>query len=161
MAEGQELPRGSGIFFRWICAEMQSGAFWDTILRNVTVCALTSSRLDDFSDIVNLYTVRIAIFFGGSWAFFWGESFYRSNTLERTLLISPDCPEVGSGWGGWPCEQRRGGGGGGNLENGFSDDEPCFGRKLVGNIPQGFLIGLPLSFVNIRGDMFLFLLTMS
>ena len=52
-------------------------------------------------------------------------------------------------------------GGGGNLENGFSDDEPCFGRKLVGNIPQGSLIGLPLSFVNIRGDMFLFLLTMS
>ena len=30
------------------------GAFWDTILRNVIVCALTStsSRLDDFLDIV-------------------------------------------------------------------------------------------------------------
>ena len=36
-------------------------------------------------------------------------------------------------------------GGGGDLENVFSDDEPCFGRKLVGSIPQGFLIGLPLS----------------
>ena len=52
-------------------------------------------------------------------------------------------------------------GGGGNLENVFSDDEPCCGRKLVGKIPQGPLIGPPLSFVNIRGDIFLFLLTMS
>ena len=31
------------------------------------------------------------------------------------------------------------------MENVFSDDEPCFGRKLVGSIPQGSLIGLPLS----------------
>ena len=70
---------------------------------------------------------------------------------------------VGSVWR--PCEQRRGGGGGGggDLENVTTspDDEPCFGQKLVGNIPQGSLMGLPLSFVNIRGDMFLFLLTMS
>ena len=36
-------------------------------------------------------------------------------------------------------------GGGGDMENVFSDDEPCFGRKLVGSIPQGSLIGLPLS----------------
>ena len=50
VAEGDKLPRGSG--GKWICTEMQSGAFWDTIVRNVTVCALTSSRLDDFSDIV-------------------------------------------------------------------------------------------------------------
>ena len=35
-----------------VCAEMQSGAFLDSILRNVTVCALTSSRLNVFSDIV-------------------------------------------------------------------------------------------------------------
>ena len=28
------------------------------------------------------------------------------------------------------------GGGGVNLENVFSDDEPCFGRKLVGKIPK-------------------------
>ena len=33
--------------------EMQSGAFLDTILWNVTDCAPTSSRLDNFSDIVN------------------------------------------------------------------------------------------------------------
>ena len=26
-----------GNFLKWICAEMQSGAFWDPILRNVTV----------------------------------------------------------------------------------------------------------------------------
>ena len=37
---------------KWICAEMQSGAFWDTILRNITVCARTLSCLDDFSNIV-------------------------------------------------------------------------------------------------------------
>ena len=35
-------------FLKRICAEMQFGAFCDTILRNVTVCALTSSRRDDF-----------------------------------------------------------------------------------------------------------------
>ena len=118
---------------------MQSGAFWDTILRNVTVCALTSSRLDDFSDIVNLYTVRIAIFFGGSWAFFWGESFYRSNTLERTLLISPDCPEVGNGWGGWPCEQRRGGGGGGESGKWFLWRRTLFWAKTSGKHSPRFL----------------------
>ena len=33
--------------------EMQSVAFLDTILWNVTDCAPTSSRLDNFSDIVN------------------------------------------------------------------------------------------------------------
>ena len=50
VAEGDELPRGHSprkcfeINMRW-------DAIW-CILRNVTVCALTSSRLDDFSDIV-------------------------------------------------------------------------------------------------------------
>ena len=44
------MPPGN--FLKWICAEMQSGAFWDTILRNVTVSALPSPRPDDFSDIV-------------------------------------------------------------------------------------------------------------
>ena len=54
VAEDNELPRGSGgvpprkFFWNDCTAEMQSGAFWDTILRNVTVCALTSSCLDDF-----------------------------------------------------------------------------------------------------------------
>ena len=36
---------------------------FETILRNATVCALTSSRLDDFSDIV--YCTDDNIFFGG------------------------------------------------------------------------------------------------
>ena len=53
-----------GNFLKWICAEMQSGAFWDTILGKVTVCALTSSRLDDFFDIVT-YGNDNNIFLGG------------------------------------------------------------------------------------------------
>ena len=40
MAKGHELPMGGNC--------LQSGAFSDTILRNVAVCALTSSRLHDF-----------------------------------------------------------------------------------------------------------------
>ena len=52
-------------FLKWICTEMQSGAFWDTILRNVTVCALTSSRLDDFFDIVTYILYWWQYFFGG------------------------------------------------------------------------------------------------
>ena len=43
VAEGDELPRkGGGV----------PGALWDTILRNITVCAPTSTRLNDFSEIV-------------------------------------------------------------------------------------------------------------
>ena len=34
-----------------------TGEFCDKILRNVTVCALTSSRLDDFSNIVTVITI--------------------------------------------------------------------------------------------------------
>ena len=52
-----------------------------------------------------------------------------------------------------PCEQRRvgKGGGGGGIWKIFSlAYEPCFGRKLVENIPRRPLIGPPLSFVNIR-----------
>ena len=71
-------------FLKWICTEMQSGAFWDTILRNVTVCALTSSRLDDFFDIVTYILYWWQYFWGGSWAF-WGRNVYPSNTLDRTL----------------------------------------------------------------------------
>ena len=71
-------------FLKWICTEMQSGAFWDTILRNVTVCALTSSRLDDFFDILTYILYWWQYFWGGSWAF-WGRSVYPSNTLDRTL----------------------------------------------------------------------------
>ena len=44
------------------------------------MCALTSSRLDDFSDIVTyMRTVMITIFFFGG-----GGSFYPANTLDRT-----------------------------------------------------------------------------
>ena len=59
---------------------------FETILRNVTLSALTSSRLDDFFDIVT-YAVMITIyfFFGGEAGHFWGGSFYPSNTLGRTL----------------------------------------------------------------------------
>ena len=108
VAAGHELPSGirPGNFLKWICAEMQSGVFWDTILgtlwyfilfcsrdhvslsysvlrqRTLTSSALTSSRRDDFSDIV---TVMMTILFGGSWPF-WGRavSFYPSNTLDRS-----------------------------------------------------------------------------
>ena len=59
VAEGQELPGGgSGGMLPRKCFQMsmRSDAIW-YILRhnfeiNVPVCALTSSRLDDFSDIV-------------------------------------------------------------------------------------------------------------
>ena len=45
---------------------MQWGTFWDTISRNVTVCALTSSRLDDIFDIVTYVSiVMITILFWG------------------------------------------------------------------------------------------------
>ena len=96
-----------GNFLKWICTEMQSGAFWDTILRNVTVCALTSSRLDDLFGYNYLYTVMIEIFFGGreeSWAFFFlgwgGGGFYPSNTLPNNIWTSEHlfgvagCPTV-------------------------------------------------------------------
>ena len=48
------------------------------------MCVLTSSRLDDFSDIDGyLYTVVITF-----WPFPWGEggSFSFSNTLDKTLI---------------------------------------------------------------------------
>ena len=67
------------IVFVWTGSEMQCGAFCDTILGDVTVCALISSSLDDFSDIVPCMTVMITIFFlsGGREAghFFGGEAF--------------------------------------------------------------------------------------
>ena len=48
---------------------MQSGAFWDTVLRNVTLCALTSSHLDDFSDIVTyIWNDSNILFWGGGGA---------------------------------------------------------------------------------------------
>ena len=70
--KAMSFPGGSGAcpprnFLKWICTEVQSGALWDSMLRNVTVFALTSSCPDDFSHIVSyLYTVMRTIF---SWAF--------------------------------------------------------------------------------------------
>ena len=63
---------------------MQSVAFWETILRNGTVCALTSSRLDDFSDIVT-YDNNIFGGGGGKRGLLEGWRFYPSNTLDKTL----------------------------------------------------------------------------
>ena len=88
VAEGHELPRGFGgilpqeIFLKWIWAEMQSGAFGDTILRHVAVWALSSSRLDDFSDIVT-YGNDNNIFCGGG-----GGSLYPTNTLPKKIWTS-------------------------------------------------------------------------
>ena len=71
VVEGDELPRGSGgmpprNLLEWICAEMQSGAFWDTILRNVTLCALTSIVASGwFFRYSYLYTVMITIYLAG------------------------------------------------------------------------------------------------
>ena len=54
------------------------------------MCALISSRLDDFSDIVTyVITVMITILFlggEGEVGHFFGGSFYPSNTLDRTLV---------------------------------------------------------------------------
>ena len=52
------------------------------------MCALTSSCLDDFSDIVTLiYAVVITIFLGWKLGLFLGGggSFFPSNNLDRTL----------------------------------------------------------------------------
>ena len=55
------------------------------------MCALTSSRLDDFSDIVTyVSTVMITILFlvgRGKLSIFLGGSFYPSNTLDKTLRM--------------------------------------------------------------------------
>ena len=58
-------------FFWNKCALRWNLVPFETILRNVTVCALTSSRLDDFSDIV--YCTDDNIFCGESWAFLGGK----------------------------------------------------------------------------------------
>ena len=51
------------------------------------MCALTSSRLDDFSDIVTyVYCNDNNTFLGGvEVRYFGGGDFYPSNTLDRTL----------------------------------------------------------------------------
>ena len=55
-----------------------------TILRNVAVCALTSSRLMIFPILLLIFCNDNNIF-GGKAGHFWGGSFYPSNTLDRTL----------------------------------------------------------------------------
>ena len=61
---------------------------FETVLRNVTVCALPLSRLDDFFRYSYSHTVMMTIFFGGgSWAF-WGKAFTSSSNIrDRTLLV--------------------------------------------------------------------------
>ena len=52
------------------------------------MCALTSSRLDDFSDIVTLIIICCSnnnIFGVEAGPFFGGGSFFPSNNLDRTL----------------------------------------------------------------------------
>ena len=53
------------------------------------MCALTSSRLDDFSDIVTYaYCNDKILFLGGGGVevrYFGGGDFYPTNTLDRTL----------------------------------------------------------------------------
>ena len=107
-------------FLKWMCAKMQSGAFWATILRNVTVCAVTSSRRDDFSDVV-IYIVIITIFFSGNLGIWGGGgggegSFYPSNTLHRTLNPKKgkgDCNTLRCPWNpvqieaAWKCRHNR------------------------------------------------------
>ena len=67
---------------------MQSGAFWATILRNVTVCALTSSRRDDFSDVV-IYIVIITIFFSGNLGIWGGGGGAREASTPQIPYTEP------------------------------------------------------------------------
>ena len=55
-----------------------------TILRNVAVCALTSSRLMIFPILLLIFCNDNNIFWGKA-GHFGGGSFYPSNTLDRTL----------------------------------------------------------------------------
>ena len=64
---------------------MQSVAFWETILRNGTVCALTSSRLDDFSDIVTYDNNIFGGGGGGKRGLLEGWRLYPTNTQEKNL----------------------------------------------------------------------------
>ena len=73
MSEGDEFPRGvwghaPGIFEMNVRCNL---VHFETILRNVTMCALTSSHLDDFSHIV--YCTDDNIFWGEA-EHFWGEA---------------------------------------------------------------------------------------
>ena len=56
-----------------------------TILRNVAVCALTSSRLMIFPILLLIFCNDNNIFLGGKLGILGGGSFYPLNTLDRTL----------------------------------------------------------------------------
>ena len=74
-AKATSFLGGPRTFNNSICAEMQSGAFWDSILRNVTVCALTSSRLNVFfwySYLIYTEMITDNVFWGEAGHFFWG-----------------------------------------------------------------------------------------
>ena len=69
------MPPGN--FLKWICAEMQSGAFWDNFEKCYSVCtALAASGW--FFRYSYLYTVMMTIFFwggGGKLGILGGEAF--------------------------------------------------------------------------------------
>ena len=76
---GKAPPPPPGNFWKWICTEMQSGAFWDTIL---PYCVLRQGILTPcrvwmlFPIQLLIYCTDNNFFFlggGGSWVF-WGEA---------------------------------------------------------------------------------------
>ena len=106
---GGKPPPPPGNFLKWICPEMQSGAFWDTILRNFTVeCYLYFSRdhvpyhIASFDReyllhvhrprcVWMIFPIYLLIYCNDNNIFGWeaehffeGGSFYPSNTLDRT-----------------------------------------------------------------------------
>ena len=98
VAEDNELPRCPGVccpgnFLKWLCtAEMQSGAFWDTILRNQLRCVHWPRRAWMIFRYSYLYAVMITILLEGKlgiWGWGGGSS-YPSNTLDRTLKCDDD-----------------------------------------------------------------------
>ena len=71
---------------------MQSGTFWDTSSRNVTMCALTSSRLDDFSDIVTyVYCNDNNTFLGGGG---WKLGIFGEGTFTPQIPWIEPCREM-------------------------------------------------------------------
>ena len=100
---GPELPRGvggvpPGHFLKWICAEKQSGAFWDNFEKGYSaVCTDLVASGWFFQYTIVTYTVYGKdnnTFWGEAGHFFWeggGESFYPSNTLDRTLARTAYC----------------------------------------------------------------------
>ena len=77
------MPPGN--FLKWMCAKMQSGAFWDNFEKCYSVCTdLVASGW--FFRYSLLYWWQFFLG-GGGWSAFLGGSFYPSNTLDGTLLL--------------------------------------------------------------------------